>query len=109
MAQPTKPGWYARWMFGEVIDEEEPPRRAGFARVFLHNDDKSPMEFVVIVLMEVFGMEKQAAARQMLRVHYRGQASCGDFSNEDAEAKVAEVLARARRAGHPLQCTMEKE
>ena len=45
----------------------------------------------------------------MLEVHKSGLGLCGVFTFEVAETKVAQVLAAARQAQHPLQCTMEKE
>jgi len=46
-------------------------------RVILMNDDYTPMEFVVSILMGIF--------------------------------KVTQVMDAAKRAQHPLQCTLEKE
>ncbi|WP_339335291.1 ATP-dependent Clp protease adaptor ClpS, partial [uncultured Maricaulis sp.] len=49
------------------------------------------------------------AARIMLHVHQNGVGMCGVYTYEVAETKVAQVMDAARRAQHPLQCTMEKE
>ena len=78
-------------------------------KVLLLNDDYTPMEFVVIVLMRFFGMDEQRAATIMLHVHRRGVGICGVYSYEVAETKVKQVCAFSRRNEHPLQCTMEKE
>ena len=78
-------------------------------KVLLLNDDYTPMEFVVVVLMRFFGMSEQRAATIMLHVHRRGVGVCGVYSYEVAETKVKQVSAFARRNEHPLQCTMEKE
>jgi ATP-dependent Clp protease adaptor protein ClpS len=45
----------------------------------------------------------------MLHVHQNGVGMCGVYTYEVAETKVAQVMDAARRAQHPLQCTMEKE
>ena len=74
-------------------------------QVILHNDDYTPMEFVVGVLQEIIGMSKEDAIETMLEVHRQGKAVCGLYAKDDAEAIVAQVLEHARRHGHPLLCT----
>jgi ATP-dependent Clp protease adaptor protein ClpS len=65
------------------------------------------MEFVVMVLQQYFRMNLEAATQIMLKIHHEGRAVCGVFTKDIAATKVELVLAAARRAGHPLQCTME--
>lgn len=77
-------------------------------RVLLMNDDYTPMDFVVDVLVRFFGKDPDSAAQTMLRVHERGVAVGGVYTFEVAETKVAQVLAFARRNEQPLQCLMEK-
>jgi ATP-dependent Clp protease adaptor protein ClpS len=72
--------------------------------VRLLNDDKTSMEFVVHALEDIFGMSHIAAVRSMLKIDRDGSADCGAYDRETAEAKAAEVTARAREAGFPLQC-----
>ncbi len=78
-------------------------------KVFLLNDDYTPMEFVVQILETFFNKSREEATRIMLHVHRRGAGLCGVYTFEVAETKVAQVLAASRHAQHPLQCTMEKE
>jgi ATP-dependent Clp protease adaptor protein ClpS len=78
-------------------------------KVLLLNDDFTPMEFVVVVLMRFFAMDEQRATTVMLHVHRRGVGVCGVYPYEVAETKVNQVVEFARRNEHPLQCTMEKE
>jgi ATP-dependent Clp protease adaptor protein ClpS len=78
-------------------------------KVFLLNDDYTPMEFVVQVLEVYFNKTAEEAMRIMLQVHQSGVGLCGVFTFEIAETKVAQVLSAAKQAQHPLQCTMEKE
>ena len=63
--------------------------------VVLLNDDQTPMEFVVFVLERFFGMTMPEAQSQMLRIHHEGRAICGTYPYEEAEKKVADVLAFA--------------
>ncbi|MFT4178204.1 MAG: ATP-dependent Clp protease adapter ClpS [Thermomonas sp.] len=76
--------------------------------VFLLNDDYTPMDFVVDVLMRFFSMNIENATQVMLHVHTRGRGVCGVFTREIAESKVAQVNEYARLNHHPLLCTMEK-
>ncbi len=78
-------------------------------RVLLLNDDYTPMEFVVEVLMRYFRKTESEATGIMLAVHQAGVGVCGVFPFEIAETKVHSVLDAAREAGHPLQCAMEPE
>lgn len=78
-------------------------------RVLLHNDDYTTMDFVIDVLMVIFGKNIEEATAIMLSVHERGLGTCGVFTEEVAETKVAQVHDRARKAGFPLRCSMEEE
>ncbi len=77
-------------------------------RVLLLNDDYTPMEFVVSLLMGVFKKTQEEATRIMLDVHQNGIGICGIYTFEVAETKVAQVLDAAKRHDHPLKCTLEK-
>jgi len=77
--------------------------------VSLLNDDDTPMDFVVGVLERFFGMSNDEAITQMFRIHNEGKAICGTYSREEAEKKVADVLAFAAEHKHPLQCILDQE
>jgi ATP-dependent Clp protease adaptor protein ClpS len=76
-------------------------------RVVLLNDDYTPMEFVVEVLREFFGMNTETATRVMLKVHTEGKGVCGVYPREIAETKAVQVNEHARAAEHPLLCDIE--
>ncbi len=76
-------------------------------RVVMHNDDYTPMEFVVVVLETFFNMERATATRTMYEVHTSGKAICGIFSRDVAETKVDQVMDYARMHDHPLLCSAE--
>lgn len=77
-------------------------------KVVLLNDDFTPMEFVVAVLIDYFGMGEEQATQVMLQVHTQGVGVCGVFSKDIAETKVYMVREYASKNNHPLLCTMEK-
>jgi ATP-dependent Clp protease adapter protein ClpS len=72
--------------------------------VRLLNDEFTPMEFVVHVLNEVFGLEHDDAVRVMLQTHHQGMGACGAYPPEEAQAKAAAVMDLARQHQHPLRC-----
>ncbi|NLA67904.1 MAG: ATP-dependent Clp protease adapter ClpS [Gammaproteobacteria bacterium] len=76
--------------------------------VLLLNDDYTPMDFVVEVLVRFFGMDIERATQVMLHVHTRGRGVCGVFTREVAESKVAQVNEYSRLNQHPLLATYEK-
>ncbi|AWL12089.1 ATP-dependent Clp protease adapter protein ClpS [Saliniradius amylolyticus] len=76
-------------------------------KVILNNDDYTPMDFVVEVLMRFFSLTAEKANQLMLTVHYDGKAVCGIYTSEVAETKVMQVNQYARKHQHPLLCSME--
>lgn len=84
-------------------------KRPSLYRVLLLNDDYTPMEFVVLILQDVFNKTREEAMQIMLHVHNKGVGECGVFPFEVAETKVTRVMDAARKNQHPLQCVMEKQ
>lgn len=78
-------------------------------KVLLHNDDFTPMEFVVLVLRQVFNKSDADAVSIMLHAHTHGMAVAGVYTFEVAETKVQETMALAEKSAFPLLCTMEPE
>jgi ATP-dependent Clp protease adaptor protein ClpS len=76
-------------------------------QVVMLNDDYTPMEFVVVVIQEFFGKDREAATRIMRTIHLSGKGVCGVYPHDIAATKVNQVLEAAHEAGHPLQCVSE--
>ena len=93
---------------GVATKERTQTKKPSMYRVILMNDDYTPMEFVVSVLMGIFKKTQEEATQIMLSVHQSGVGTCGVYTFEVAETKVAQVMDAAKRAQHPLQCTLEK-
>jgi pimeloyl-ACP methyl ester carboxylesterase/ATP-dependent Clp protease adapter protein ClpS len=75
--------------------------------VRLLNNDHTPMELVVFVLREVFGMAGAEATQTMLAIHQEGAAVCGVYDLEEATAKAGAVAALAAAHKTPLACVLE--
>jgi ATP-dependent Clp protease adaptor protein ClpS len=82
-------------------------RRPNMYKVILINDDFTPMDFVVSILISFFGMTRQGATKIMLEVHFEGRGICGIYSRDVAETKVAQVNRHAQSCEYPLLCNME--
>jgi ATP-dependent Clp protease adaptor protein ClpS len=78
-------------------------------KVILLNDNATPMDFVVSMLVEIFKHTLETAQDVMLEVHETGSGIAGIYSFEIAEAKAVEATNDARQNGHPLQIKLEEE
>lgn len=76
-------------------------------KVVLHNDDYTPMEFVIEVLQGFFNMDSETAVQVMLAVHTQGKGTCGVFTRDIAETKSYQVNEYARECEHPLISDIE--
>lgn len=92
---------------GTILKERlDRPRKF---KVLLHNDDYTPMEFVVFVLETIFRKSKAESTRIMLTVHNEGAGVAGIYPREIAETKATEGIQAARQQGYPLLLTTEPE
>jgi ATP-dependent Clp protease adaptor protein ClpS len=78
-------------------------------KVVLHNDDTTPMDYVIEVLMLIFGHDFDAAKDITLTIHNSGRGTAGIYPYEIAEQKCAETLSDSRNKGHDLTVDLEKE
>ena len=78
-------------------------------KVLLLNDDYTPMEFVVIVLMSIFKHTEASAIKIMMQVHNEGSAVAGVYNYEIAEQKHIEATNLAKESGYPLQVKIDSE
>jgi ATP-dependent Clp protease adaptor protein ClpS len=82
------------------------PRRY---KVIIHNDDFTTMDFVVIILKEVFFLSEENAQALMLQVHHSNKAVVGIYSYDIAVSKVRKATNMAREQDYPLRLTIEPE
>ena len=82
------------------------PRRY---RVFMHNDDFTTMDFVVMVLVTVFYKSDEEAEAIMLQIHNGDKAEVGIYAYDMARTKVAKATGMAREEGYPLRLSIMPE
>lgn len=72
-------------------------------QVLIYNDDFTPMDFVVEVLMGIFDKEEPAAISLMMSIHNGSYAVAGVYPKDIARTKAAETVRWARTKGYPLK------
>lgn len=77
-------------------------------RVIMHNDDFTPMDFVVELLRTYFHKDEVEAVHLMMMVHESGRASVGTYPRDIAASKVENATAKARQEGYPFRMTIEE-
>ena len=77
--------------------------------VYILNDDFTPMDFVVHLLVEVFGKSTADAFQIMMSVHNSDRGKVGTYSYDMARSKVNKATRLARSEGHPLRLTFEPQ
>lgn len=78
-------------------------------KVILLNDDQTPVDFVIALLIQVFKHDEHTAALITSLVHETGSGIAGVYSFEIAEIKSVETTSLARAEGFPLQVKLEED
>jgi ATP-dependent Clp protease adaptor protein ClpS len=94
---------------GVAVKSRTKTKKPSMYKVLMLNDDYTPMEFVVLVLEQIYAKSHEEATRVMLHVHQKGVGICGVYTYEIAETKVNQTMDLAQQQQHPLQCTIEKD
>lgn len=76
--------------------------------VIIHNDDFTPMDVVVYILMSVFRKPQAEAVQIMLKVHHSERGVAGTYTLDIAHSKKAKGEKIARELGYPLRFTVEE-
>jgi len=84
-------------------------KEPGKYKVIVCNDDVTPVEFVVSMLVAVFRHDEKSALELTLKIHNSGSAVAGIFSYEVAEQKTIDATNLARSSGYPLIIKVEPE
>jgi|TARA_B110000858_G_C17804875_1_gene477384 ATP-dependent Clp protease adaptor protein ClpS len=78
-------------------------------KVILHNDDVTPMEFVIELLINVFNHTSERAEAITTSIHLEGAGIAGVYYFEIAEQKMQEGVIASRSMSFPLVFEIEEE
>ncbi len=78
-------------------------------RVLIHNDDVTPMDFVVHILRAIFMVGPPDAVNIMFEAHYSGTAYVQTLPKSEAQARINKAHFAAGLEGYPLHFSMEPE
>ena len=90
-------------------DEQEETAYEPMYRVIIHNDDVTPMDFVILVLHNIFKLLPSDATKVMLTAHYRGEAVVQILPKSEAEKRINKAHFAAGLEGYPLHFSLEPE
>ena len=76
--------------------------------VVFHNDDFTPMQFVVQILISIFHKSEAEAESIMMAVHTKGMAVAACLPYDLAHSSASEATRRARSQSYPLKITVEE-
>jgi len=81
----------------------------GKFKVVICNDDVTPVDFVIAMLIQVFNYGTDEAVELTLEVHEQGRGVAGVFTFEIAEQKAIDSTNMARANNFPLIVKVEPE
>ena len=84
------------------------PREPKKYKVLILNDDFTTFEFVIMVMMTVFGKTETEAIGIAETTHTQQKAVVGTYSKDIAESKVAKTTAMARAESFPLRFDIQE-
>ena len=92
----------------EPIQREE-QKLAPLYRIIIHNDDVTPMDYVVGILMKEFDREYEQAVKIMMEAHHTAAALVMVCGEEEATRRVERAHSLARTQKYPLTFSIEPE
>ena len=78
----------------EVAEPSVVPDYAKRWQVLLHNDDVHTFEFVIMLLIEIFGHSLERAVELTYAIHQEGRASVATCGKERAELYLEQVASK---------------
>ena len=93
----------------EDLDTIEETELESLWRVLIHNDDVTPMDFVVDILTNLFFVDGPRAIDIMLTAHISGLAYVTTLPKTEAEKRVGKAHFAASLEGFPLRFSLEPE
>ena len=90
-------------------DQQQETAYEPLYRVIIHNDDVTPMDFVVHVLHSIFALLVPDAIKVMYAAHNRGESVVQVLPKSEAEKRINKAHFAAGLEGYPLHFSMEPE
>jgi ATP-dependent Clp protease adaptor protein ClpS len=90
-------------------DSKEETEQSPLYRVIIHDDDVTPMDFVIHVLSAVFLLPNLNAMQVMYTAHLNGRAYVQSLPKPEAGRRIGKAHFAARLKSYPLQFSMEPE
>ncbi len=90
----------------EIVSE---PELEPQYRVLIHNDDVTPMDFVITILERIFFVAEIEAVQIMFTAHYTGLAYVQTLPKSEAQSRIGKAHFAAGLEGYPLRFTLEPE
>lgn len=91
----------------EAEDIEQEDSLEPLYRVLVHNDDVTPFDFVIGVLMRFFQLNSADAERVTWTAHNDGMAMVAILPLKEAQSRVGRAHFAATLEGYPLTFTIE--
>lgn len=92
----------------EIIEESETELEPLY-KVIIHNDNVTPMDFVVHILKTIFYLGVDRASEIMLTAHVNGNAYVQTLAKSEAEKRIDKAHVESNNAGYPLKFSTEPE
>jgi ATP-dependent Clp protease adaptor protein ClpS len=90
-------------------DQQQETAYEPLYRVIIHNDDVTPMDFVVHILHSIFMLLVPDAVNIMFIAHHHGEAVVQILPRSEAEKRINKAHFAAGLEGYPLHFSMEPE
>ena len=78
-------------------------------KVIAHDDNRTKMEFVVRLMIQVFNKTLILAEAIMWQVHMEGQSVVATYPKKEAERLTRKAIFMARMEGFPFMLTIEPD
>lgn len=95
------------WDLDTALDQQTEDEQEDLVNVIIHNDDVTPMDFVVIILQRIFQLSPLEAEHVMFTAHLNGLALVATLPESEAKKRVGKAHFAAQLEGYPLMFTIE--
>lgn len=92
----------------EILEDSETELEPLY-KVIIHNDNVTPMDFVVHILKTIFYLGVDRASEIMMTAHVNGNAYVQTLAKSEAEKRIGKSDFESNNAGYPLKFTIEPE